>query len=548
MNPNVPSGATTGPLIITNATGRFTNSSPFYLPPVITGFSTNSGRPGTNFVITGTNFTGASSVLFAGTGGAFTVPASNTVLSNLALSVTVPVGAVSGQIRVITTPSQHAESTASFKLQPSVFSFSPGFGNVGTNVTITGANLNEGLSSVTFNGAGASLGTPTFGQVTVTVAGSPTSGPVSVTTSNGTFVSTNFYLPPFISGFTPSNSPPGTTVTLTGSNFTNATQVTFGGLNATNFVTNNTIIGAVVPIGVLTGPIAVTAPGGSISSAGLFYGAPGVSSFSPTHGLPGNNVLISGSNFLGTTAVKFNGTNASFVVTNNTTIGAKVPTNAQTGPITVIAPAGTNITAASFVLDYTNDITVTASAAPEPVTLGGNLVYTIVVANVSPYPAPNVQFTNMLPDFVKLVGSSASFSLDTSTNPVLGNVGTMTANSTATVTLTVSPQTGGFITNTASAGGGFNDPNLANNSTNLVSTVVMKLRAFRTRTNTVVIGWPAPSTGVNLFQNTNLASTNWVGVTNIPVPTYVTNAVTTNENQVILIPQPGGHNFRLKVQ
>jgi hypothetical protein len=36
------------------------------------------------------------------------------------------------------------------------------------------------------------------------------------------------------------------------------------------------------------------------------------------------------------------------------------------------------------------------------------------------------------------------------------------------------------------------------------------LRIFLTPTNTAVVAWPYPSTGWNLQQNTNLATTNWV--------------------------------------
>jgi hypothetical protein len=64
------------------------------------------------------------------------------------------------------------------------------------------------------------------------------------------------------------------------------------------------------------------------------------------------------------------------------------------------------------------------------------------------------------------------------------------------------------------------------------------LRIFRTTTNTVVIAWPAPSTGFSLQQNGDLNTTAWVGA---GAPTVVG-----SENQVIVSPPVGNKFYRLK--
>jgi hypothetical protein len=66
--------------------------------------------------------------------------------------------------------------------------------------------------------------------------------------------------PPAITAFTPTSGPVGTSVTLTGSNLTGATKVTFHGVSATFSVDSATRITATVPPGATSGPIAVTTP------------------------------------------------------------------------------------------------------------------------------------------------------------------------------------------------------------------------------------------------------------------------------------------------
>ncbi len=77
--------------------------------------------------------------------------------------------------------------------------------------------------------------------------------------------------PPTITSFTPTTASTGTTVTITGTNFTGATTVSFGGTAATSFtVVNNTTITAMVGSGA-SGSVSVTTPNGTASLAGFIY-------------------------------------------------------------------------------------------------------------------------------------------------------------------------------------------------------------------------------------------------------------------------------------
>ena len=157
---------------------------------------------------------------------------------------------------------------------------------------------------------------------------------------------------PTISSFTPTGGLAGTVVTVLGSNFTGATQVTFNGVAATAFTVNSaTQLTVTAPVGVTTGPIGITTPAGTATSATNFTVGPPpiITSFAPATGYVGTVVTITGSNFTGATQVLFNGVPATaFTVTSATQITATVPALATTGPIGVTTAVSTGYSAASF--------------------------------------------------------------------------------------------------------------------------------------------------------------------------------------------------------
>jgi uncharacterized repeat protein (TIGR03803 family) len=82
--------------------------------------------------------------------------------------------------------------------------------------------------------------------------------------------------------------------------------------------------------------------------AGLPAPASSVAAFNPAGGLFGARVLIRGSHFIGTTAVTFNGVNATFKVLNTNFISAAVPSGATSGPIAVTNAGGTTVSTGQF--------------------------------------------------------------------------------------------------------------------------------------------------------------------------------------------------------
>jgi len=75
---------------------------------------------------------------------------------------------------------------------------------------------------------------------------------------------------------------------------------------------------------------------------------PTISKFSPASGTVGQKVTISGSHFVGTTKVSFNGTAASFTVRSTSTVTATVPAGATSGPIAITNAGGSVTSTANF--------------------------------------------------------------------------------------------------------------------------------------------------------------------------------------------------------
>ena len=126
---------------------------------------------------------------------------------------------------------------------------------IGTSTTLAGSYLSLG---------GSATNTLISGN---TVAAGSTVGSMASTTY---FVLATKVATPTITSFTPSSGYVGTSITITGTNFTGATAVSIGGVAANNYTVNSaTEISATVAAGGATGTISVTTPGGTATSGSL---------------------------------------------------------------------------------------------------------------------------------------------------------------------------------------------------------------------------------------------------------------------------------------
>jgi hypothetical protein len=113
-----------------------------------------------------------------------------TVDSDAQIRATVPAGASSGPISV-SNAAGTGSSAASFTVivAPSIASFDPTSGPVGTEVTVAGSGF-TGVTAVAFNGTAATLFTVDSDvQIRATVPEGATAGPISVTNPAGTAAS-----------------------------------------------------------------------------------------------------------------------------------------------------------------------------------------------------------------------------------------------------------------------------------------------------------------------------------------------------------------------
>ncbi|MFJ5269750.1 ice-binding family protein [Streptomyces sp. NPDC088358] len=169
----------------------------------------------------------------------------------------------------------------------------------------------------------------------------------------------------------------GDVVTLTGSHFTNTSEVRYGSRPAASFaVVGDTSTVTVTPSGHGPVPVSVTTPGGTGVVGTFYYLPPPSFRLAPPPAGPlagGNTVTLTGLGLSTTSEVRFGGQAAEFTVDSDGQITVTVPATASAGPVavTVRTRGGIADGVTYTYLDPPSLTVVTVDSGPVD---GGNLV------------------------------------------------------------------------------------------------------------------------------------------------------------------------------
>jgi uncharacterized repeat protein (TIGR03803 family) len=145
-----------------------------------------SGEEGAKVQILGQGFSSSSVVKFGGTEATTT-----TLTGSTFIQATVPAGALTGDVTV-TTGSTVLSTVSSYSITPTLKSFNPPSGPVGTEVTIIGTGLKQ-ATKVTFDNVSATFTVNSDSQITATVPSGAAIGKIKVTTKGGTATSSTSF-------------------------------------------------------------------------------------------------------------------------------------------------------------------------------------------------------------------------------------------------------------------------------------------------------------------------------------------------------------------
>lgn len=181
----------------------------------------------------------------------------------------------------------------------------------------------------------------------------------------------------------------------------------------------------------------------------------------------------------------------------------------------------------------TVDLSLSAGAAPDPVFVGSNLLYSLTVSNAGPATATGVVIGNHLPANVHF-DYATGVSAVTSTNGVLLlNLSPLAAGNIEQVQITVQPNVSGSITNQFQVSSSQGDLAPADNSATVVSTVadvggpLLLTISYSPAGNAAIVSWTPTVTGWTLQTNNHLDTGEWGDYAGPVINNQATNSLPT---------------------
>ncbi len=214
-------------------------------------------------------------------------------------------------------------------------------------------------------------------------------------------------------------------------------------------------------------------------------------------------------------------TNAATVMTGTTD---KNPDDDQASAVvTVIAP--------------TADLSLSLVGAPNPVLIGNQLTYTMVISNGGPATATSLTAVNTLPPTVSLVSASPAGYVLAGDSLTFTNLGNLGSGKQTTVTIVVEPLVAETITDSARCSSVVTDPLKGNNLGSVKTIVELPTLTARRVGNNLVLSWPATLWNFGLYSTTDLRPPAvWTRVSS-PAPVVI------GGQNTVTVPMDGSRRF-----
>jgi len=239
---------------------------------------------------------------------------------------------------------------------------------------ITGYTVTSSPGGVTGTGDGSPVtvsGLTNGTSYTFTVVANSAAGPSAASDPSNAVVPGK---PPVITSFAPASAAAGAPVTITGTGFTDLTEVDFAGSGAPVTPVSHTAtkVEILVPGDATVGPITVQTSHGD-AATGDFKPIPKITSLSAYDGAPNNLVAINGTNLADPSAVKFGTLDAgSLTGVSATEVDAHVPLlGFSSGKVSVTTPGGTAISTKSYAITKITSFSPLAATAGKTITITG---------------------------------------------------------------------------------------------------------------------------------------------------------------------------------
>jgi|HubBroStandDraft_6_1064221.scaffolds.fasta_scaffold00458_1 hypothetical protein len=391
----------------TSAAANFTVNNPTPTITTLSPVSANAGGAAFTLTVNGTGYVSTSSVTFSG------IAVTTTFVSATQLTAAIPAAdiATAGSFPVTVVnpaPGGGTSATVNFAVNnpaPTITTLSPTSATAGSaafTLTVNGTNF-DAASVVNFNGAARTTTFVNSTQLTaaITAADIAAAGTPSVTVTNpapggGTSAGVAFTINnpvPTIASLNPTGVVAGGaafTLTVNGTNFVSTSVVKFkGNAKTTTFVSATQLTAAILTSDITTsGSANVTvtnaAPGGGTTANFAFNissspnPVPTLTSIAPTSGTAGGaafTLTVTGTNFVASSVVNFNGAAKTTTVVSETQLTATITAadivTAGSFPVTVTnpAPGGGTTTAINFVVN--NPIPGITTLSPAGGLVGG---------------------------------------------------------------------------------------------------------------------------------------------------------------------------------